>query len=30
MQIRKIFTQVEDIHSEAGRDASTGLRVGFC
>ena len=26
MQIRKIFTQIEDIHSEAGRDADTPLR----
>jgi hypothetical protein len=26
MHIRKIFTQVEDIHSEAGRDAETPLR----
>ena len=26
MQIRKIFTQIEDIQSEAGRDADTPLR----
>src|SRR6056297_1104970 len=28
MQIRKIFTQIEDIQSEAGRDGDTPLRKG--